>query len=248
MELGIGFPVFVGNLSLAIYRQLALKGFDTFVFAADHGHMLTAEVSAGDVIPPPPGEWKKTKRRSLLGQSTAGSPGVLILKCSQVGIVAPVPELAVAQEFKVFSAGAAYFHEGVSLQECLIPVVVLQAREAVATAFGGEEIKLRYRSDRFTSRVISIKAWFNSLLLDSLIVRIHAFDGSGPRAKRVGEAADCDARDPSTGDVMLRKGEETQVPIRIAEDFSGPAIEIRAVDPATGAVLDRLKLKNSVLE
>ncbi len=237
----------IGDLR-TVADRLRNLGFDTFVFAADHGHMLTAEVAAGDVIPPPPGEWKKTKRRSLLGQSTAGSQGTLILKCSQVGIVAPVPELAVAQEFKVFSVGAAYFHEGVSLQECLIPVVVLQAREAVATASGGEEIKLRYRSDRFTSRVISIKAWFNSLLLDSLIVRIHAFDGSGPRAKRVGEAADCDARDPSTGDVMLRKGEETQVPIRIAEDFSGPAIEIRAVDPATGAILDRLKLKNSVLE
>ena len=237
----------IGDLR-TVADRLRNLGFDTFVFAADHGHMLTAEVPAGDVIPPPPGEWKKTKRRSLLGQSTSGSPGTIILKCSQVGIVVPVPELAVAQEFKVFSAGAAYFHEGVSLQECLIPVVVLQAREAVATASGGEEIKLRYRSDRFTSRVISIKAWFNSLLLDSLIVRIHAFDGSGLRAKRVGEAADCDARDPSTGDVMLRKGEETQVPIRVAEDFSGPAIEIRAVDPATGAVLDRLKLKNSVLE
>jgi len=237
----------IGDLR-TVADRLRNLGFDTFVFAADHGHMLTAEVPAGDVIAAPRGDWVKAKRRSLLGQSTAGAPGVLILKCSQVGIVAPVAELAVAQDFKVFTAGAAYFHEGVSLQECVLPVVVLQAREPVASASGGEEIKLRYRADRFTSRVISIKAWFNSLLLDSLIVRVHAFDGSGPRAKRVGEAADCDARDPATGDVTLRKGEETQIPIRIADDFSGPAIEIRAVDPATGAVLDRLKLNNSVLE
>ena len=68
---------------------------------------------------------------------------------------------------------------------------------------GCEEVEIRYRSDRFTSRVVGVKVWFNSLLADSLTVRIEAYDGSGPKAKLVGEAADCEARDPATRLVTL---------------------------------------------
>ena len=48
--------------------------------------------------------------------------------------------------------------------------------------------------------------------------------------------------------VTLEKGTETQVPIRIQEDFTGGAVEIRAIDPSTGAALARLKLKNAVMD
>ena len=41
-------------------------------------------------------------------------------------------------------------------------------------------------------------------------MRIEAFDGSGPKAKLVGEAADCEARDPATRLVTLTKESETQ--------------------------------------
>jgi hypothetical protein len=64
----------------------------------------------------------------------------------------------------------------------------------------------------------------------------------------VGEAADCDARDPATGLVKLDKGKETQIPIRIHDDFTGPLVEIRVTEPATGAVFHRLKLRNSIME
>lgn len=90
--------------------------------------------------------------------------------------------------------------------------------------------------------------WFNALLADSLTVRIDAYDGPGPKAKIVGEAADCDARDPSTRLVKLEKGKERQVPIRIHDDFSGPSVEIRATEPTTGTIFDHLELKNLMME
>ena len=171
-----------------------------------------------------------------------------MLPAARVGIVGPVADFVAATGFKVFSAGESYFHEGLSLQECLVPVVVLQARERAAAGAGGEEVEIRYRADRFTSRVVGIRVWFNALLATSLVVGVGAYDGSGPKAKVVGETADCDARDPATGLVTLEKGKEIQVPIRIHDDFSGPAVEIRATDPATGTVFHRLKLKNAVME
>ena len=68
---------------------------------------------------------------------------------------------------------------------------------------------------------------------------------AGRRAKLVGEAADCDARDPATGLITLQKGEETQVPLRLEDDFDGDEIEVRATTAAApGVVLGRKQLKN----
>jgi hypothetical protein len=237
----------LGELRTATDR-LSSMGVDNFVFAADHGHVLLPEVAAGDVISEPPGQWKKSKRRCRLGASRSAAPGVVIFPAEKVGIVGPFEELAVPSGFRVFTAGEGYFHEGVSLQECLVPVVVLQVRERTKAGSGGDQVEIRYRADQFTSRVVGLKVWFNALLGQTLTVRVEAYDGSTAKAAIVGEAADCDARDPNTRLVTLEKGKETQIPIRIHDDFAGSSIEVRAVDPATGAIFHRLKLKNAVME
>jgi hypothetical protein len=165
-----------------------------------------------------------------------------------VGITGPVEEYAAPSGLTAFAAGHGYFHEGLSLQECIVPVIVLQAQGLRPAGSGREEVEIRYRSDHFTSRVVGVKVWFNSLLSDSLTVRVEAYDGSGQKAKIVGEAADCESRDPATRLVTLIKGIETQVPVRIQDDFAGVAIEVRTTDPVTGAVFHRLKLKSSLME
>lgn len=237
----------LGELRTATDR-LASMGVDNFVFGADHGHVLLPEVAAGDVISDPPGDWKKAKRRCRLGASRSSASGVVVFPAEKVGIVGPFEELVVPSGFRVFTAGEGYFHEGVSLQECLIPVVVLQVRERAKAGTGGDEVESRYRSDHFTSRIVGLKVWYNALLGRSLTARIEVCDGPGPKAAVVGEAADCDARDPNTRLVTLEKGKETQVPIRIHDDFTGPSIEVRVVDPTTGTIFHRLKLKNAVME
>jgi hypothetical protein len=237
----------IGDVRTATDRLVGL-GFGTFVYVADHGHVLLPEIAPGSIAQQPPGEWKMVKRRSLLGDSISRSPGVTIMQASHVGITGPVREYAVPSSLTAFVAGHGYFHEGLSLQECVVPVVVLKARAARSVGAGREEVEIRYRSDRFTSRVVGVKVWFNSLLSDSLTVRIQAYDGSGSKAKLVGEAADCEARDPATRLVTLNRGAETQVPVRIQDDFSGANVEIRATDAATGAVFHRLKLKSSIME
>jgi PglZ domain len=236
----------LGELRAATER-LAGLGFTTFVYAADHGHVLLPEVAPGDVVAPPPGTWKQTKRRVRLGSSTASAPGVIVFPVEKLGIVAPVPEIAFTVAFRVFTSDP-YFHEGLSLQESLIPVVTLLCRAPVEPTSATVEVEIRYRADHFTSRVVGLKIWYNALLGESLSVRVEAYDGSGPKAKRVGEAADCDARDPVTHLVRLEKGKETQVPLRVFEDFTGATLEVRALDPATPTIFHRLKLKNSVME
>ncbi len=228
--------------------RLAALGFETFVYAADHGHILLPEVPPGDVVAEPPGAWKKAKRRCRLGSSHSSSPGVIVFPASRMGIVGPVHDFVVTTGFRVFSAGEGYFHEGLSLQECLIPVVVLQAREQTTGQSEHVQVEIRYRSESFTSKVVGLKVGFNSLFESSLTIRFEAYDGAGSKAKVVGKAADCDARDPATGLVTLVKGAESQIPLRLDDDFQGEVIEVRAIDPATGAVFHRLKLKNAAME
>jgi hypothetical protein len=237
----------IGDVRTATDR-LAGLGFETFIYAADHGHVLLPEIAPGSMAQQPHGEWKIAKRRCLLGRSISKPQGVTILKASHVGITGPVEEYIVPTGLTTFVAGQGYFHEGLSLQECVVPVVVLQAQGERQAGSSREEVEIRYRSDRFTSRVVGVKVWFNSLLSDSLTVRVEAFDGSGPKANQVGEAADCEARDPASRFVTLIKGIETQVPVRIQDDFTGASIEVRATDPATGGVFHRLKLKSSLME
>jgi hypothetical protein len=244
----------LGELRVAARRLIGL-GFQTLVFSADHGHVLLPEIPAGDVLPTPPGDWKARKRRSLLGQSLAPAPGVLILPAAQVGIVGP-PELAdfaTATGFKTFQGGEGYFHEGLSLQECVVPVVVLRASAAPAspaTASGAEQVTITYRSNRFTSSIVGLKLLLASapMFSDTVAVRLEAFANREARAPVVGHAAECDAYDPRTGEVVLSAGQETQVPLVVDPDFSGPSIDVRVTDPRTGAILGRLSLKNGRME
>jgi len=238
----------IGEVRKATDRLAAL-GIGTFVFVADHGHVLLPEVAAGDVVAVPEGTWRLSKRRCRLGSGAAGGRGVVVIPARHLGISGPVTEVAVPTGFRVFTAGEAYFHEGISLQECLVPVVVLHARSQPGRSEGGEAaVEVRYRSDKFTSRVVGLRVWFNSLIVSDLAVRIEAYDGPGKGAALVGEAADCDAREANTKLVTLERGKEVQVPLRVQDAFKGAFIEVRAVDPTNGNVLHRLKLKNASLE
>ncbi|MBI3970177.1 MAG: PglZ domain-containing protein [Chloroflexi bacterium] len=236
----------IGDLRQAAMR-LASLGFQTLVFASDHGHVFVPEALAGEVVSPPAGEWIAKKRRSLLGRAQASAPGVLVLRAHDMGIVGGADDFAVASGFKTFQAGTEYFHEGLSLQECVLPVVVVRAHKPQATA-GGEQVTISYRRDRFTSSMVGLKVLLTAMFADSLRVRVEAFDGTGPKARALGQAGDCDARDPATGEIVLRSGEETQVPLVIDPDFAGRQVEVRAIDPRTGAMLHRLTLKNARLD
>jgi hypothetical protein len=238
----------LGELRSAATR-LANLGFQTLVFAADHGHMLLPEVAAGDALSTPPGEWLLKTRRSLLGRAYSNAPGVLRLPARDVGIVGAIDDYVTAAGFKTFNAGAGYFHEGLSLQECIVPVVVVRLQKAQPLS-GGEQVTLTYNKDHFTTTVISLKAMLTnaSLMSASVDVYIQAFDGATAKASVVGVAAECDARNPDTGEITLQAGVETAIPLVIDSDFSGSKIEVRATDPRTGAILARLPLKNGRLD
>ena len=165
--------------------RLATLGFQHLVFSADHGHVLLPEVLPGDVVAAPSGSWLKSKRRCRLGSGLTVTPGTIVLPAADVGIQGAPEEICVPVGFKVFSAGEGYFHEGLSLQECVLPAVVVRVR-TTRTGQGKQEVSIRYRSEKFTSRVIGLKLRYAGLLEESVKVKVLAHGGTTANAKVVG--------------------------------------------------------------
>ncbi|OPY73253.1 MAG: PglZ domain protein [Syntrophorhabdus sp. PtaU1.Bin002] len=238
----------IGDIAAAV-RWLVSQGVDRVVISADHGHMMLPEIPAGDVVETPPGDWLENKRRCRLGSGLAGSAGTVTLKAGHLGVEGDVQEVCLPIGFRVFSEGEGYFHGGLSLQEAVVPVIVFRARREKQAVAGKPEIDVRYRSDKFTSRVIGLKFRLQSdMFRTPARVRIEAYDGSGAKAKTVGEAADCEARDEKTREVTLQADKETPVPVLIDPDFAGAEVEIRVSDPQTRVVWAKRKLKNAMLD
>jgi len=238
----------IGDIAAAV-RWVVSQGVDRVVISADHGHMMLPEIPAGDVVQTPPGGWPASKRRCLLGSGLSGSAGTVTLKAGHVGVQGDVQEVCLPIGFRVFSEGEGYFHGGLSLQEAVVPVIVFRAGREKEAAAGKPEIDVRYRSDKFTSRVIGLKFHLQSDIFGTPArVRIEAYGGSGAKAKVVGKAADCEARDEKTSEVTLQAGKETPVPVLIDPDFDGAEIEIRVSDPQTRVVWAKRKLKNAMLD
>jgi hypothetical protein len=238
----------IGDIAAAV-RWAVSQGVDRVVISADHGHMMLPEIPAGDVVQTPPGGWPASKRRCLLGSGLSGSAGTVTLKAGHVGVQGDVQEVCLPIGFRVFSEGEGYFHGGLSLQEAVVPVIVFRAGREKQTTAGKPEIDVRYRSDKFTSRVIGLKFHLQSDMFGTAArVKIEAYDGTGTKAKVIGEAADCEARDEKTREVTLQAGKETPVPVLLDPDFDGAEIEIRVSDPQTRVVWAKRKLKNAMLD
>ena len=238
----------IGDIAAAV-RWVVSQGVDRVVISADHGHMMLPEIPAGDVVQTPPGGWLENKRRCRLGSGLSGSAGTVTLKAGHVGVQGDVQEVCLPIGFRVFSEGEGYFHGGLSLQEAVVPVIVFRAGREKQTTAGKPEIDVRYRSDKFTSRVIGLKFHLQSDMFGTAArVKIEAYDGTGTKAKVIGEAADCEARDEKTREVTLQAGKETPVPVLLDPDFDGAEIEIRVSDPQTRVVWAKRKLKNAMLD
>ncbi|MCC6190567.1 MAG: PglZ domain-containing protein [Anaerolineales bacterium] len=237
----------LGELKAAIV-QLARVGFDIIVVAADHGHVLLPEVLAGDSAAAPDGQWALSKRRLRMGKAVREQAGSLVFDPQHLGIQTDAADYVVASGFGVYQRDAAYFHEGLSLPECIIPVIEFKPRGRPVGAGREQSIELRFGRDRFTSQVIGLKVYYASLLNEPLRVRLEAYDVANPSGKPVGEAADSPVRDEDTHEVTLAPNAETSVPLLIEPGFTGQAVELRAIAPDSNVVWARLKLKNGVMD
>ena len=245
----------IPNLVRQIIRgigKVTEMGFDRAIVATDHGFVLIHEQAAGDVAPRPKGKWLVEKGRCMLGSGQEDSANV-VMKREDVGIPGDFENYAVPKALVPYSRGELYYHEGLSLQECVLPClnIPLKTEGKKDKKVALPQLTLSYRqgkADRITSRrpVIDVSWPEGSLFPEEheTEVGIEAVDSKGASVGSVGTGQAINA---ATGGVRIRPGAAIAVGLRMDDNFVG-SFTVRAFDPKTNIGLGDLALKTDYLE
>jgi hypothetical protein len=253
-----GSPHQVFQMIPALVRQIIRGltkvtelGFTKAVIATDHGFVLFHEQGAGNVAPRPSGTWLVEKSRCMLGQGQADSANI-VMKRGELGIPGDFKDFAAPKTLVPYSRGQIYYHEGLSLQECVLPclTVRLEVADKKVKKSALPRLTLTYRqgkSDRITMlRPVVDLAWPQGSLIseeNEIEVTIEAVDSKG---KIVGWVGAGQSVNPATGGVRIQPGAALAVGLSMEADFSGN-FTVRVLD-STNVLLAELKLKTGYLE
>lgn len=227
-------------------------GFDHAVVATDHGFILFHDQEAGNLAPKPPGNWSIQKQRCLLGKGEA-EPQNVVMDAQELGIPGDVKSYASPKAMVPYSRGQLYYHEGLSLQECVLPCLTIKLESATQAKrkSSAPSLVLAYRqgkSDRITSRrpVLDL-AWPEAQLFAEESEREVAIEAVDSAGNIIGVAGTGQTVNPATGCVRIKPGSALSVGLKMEDVFSGN-FKVRVLDPSSNATLAELSLKTAYLE
>ena len=125
------FQTVIGLLANVIAR-LAQCGVERVIISADHGFIaLSQSLGAQRTVDPPAGGAGITKRRVFVGRGATPHQATARVPVASCGIPGDL-DLIVPRGLAVFRAGGArqFFHGGLSPQELIVPVIVVEPRRA----------------------------------------------------------------------------------------------------------------------
>jgi hypothetical protein len=228
-------------------QRLAEMGFQELVILTDHGFALNPDVQAGDVGEKPSGNWVSVHERLLLGDGTADNNN-WVIAADKLGIRGDFAQAAGPRALVAYRAGENYMHGGASLQEAVVPYLLLKLDAAERERRELPEITLDYKRERITSRrpVIEVAAGpvWNILSLGAEIeLLIEAHDQAG---QVVGQAQGGDGFDEMTGIVRLRPNRAARITLAMNRTFEG-AFVVKALDPTLLTTYASLPLETDYL-
>ena len=220
------------TIRVAIHKLKGL-GFADVVIATDHGFFLNAHAEAGDLCAKPPGTWLTVHDRSLLGDGAADANNFAIA-AEKVGIRGDFARFAGPRSMAPYRRGLRYFHGGASLQEGLVPVLIVRLRR-IKPEVAKASITLSYKNDakRITTRlpVVSLLVETSDMfwLHSDFEILLEAQDRKG---KVVGEAKPGGPVNATTGTITLKPGQPEQVAVRMDPEYEGK-FTLKALNPVT---------------
>jgi len=234
-------PRVMQELQTAI-RNCALLGYDTAVVGTDHGFVWIEDSDAGTQCDRPAGEWALKKRRCHLGTGEE-STGTVRFTTKELSIPTDAPSFIVPKALATFSKGSGYFHEGLSLQESLVPRLIINFAKTTPAARvnKGPEIELSYKKKTVFQRIFSINvSWPGTpdMFSDGSEFKLVALQNN----QEIGYPIPGDSVDASSGFVKMKQGESIKMGIRINDDAQEGPIHIKAIHPETDLIIDSLAL------
>jgi len=243
-------PVLVRQIIRGL-AKLAELGFDQAVIATDHGFILVHEQPAGNVAPRPSGNWIVEKARCKLGTGTADAAN-LVMKASELNIPGDFENFAAPRTLVPYMRNEMYYHEGLSLQECVLPclTVQLESSDKKTKKSSPPRLTLTYRegkTDRITSRrpVVDLTWPQGDFFKDEVEIEL-LMEIVDAKEKSVGTVGSSPFVNPATGGVRIKSGSALSIGIKMDDEFSGN-FTLRVLDQ-TNAMLAELKLKTGYME
>lgn len=230
------------EIRVAVHRLKSL-GFQDAIIVTDHGFFLNSSAEAGDVCQKPPGTWLNIHDRTQLGDGT-GDAANFAIATSQLGVRGDFNQLAGPRRMVAYRAGTRYFHGGASLQEAVVPVIVLRLTDSVDEAIQAVTVNLTYKrgakliTTRFPVVEVTITGTlFNKGSTYDLLIEAHDKQGNV-----IGEAKPGGDVNPATRTVAIRPGGgPVQVTMKMDVDFEGK-FTVKALDPTTLTAYSKLEL------
>lgn len=231
------------RIRMAVNR-LAEHGFHEVVIVTDHGFYINSHAGAGDVARKPNGDWLIVHDRCALGDGSADDHH-MVMETQRLGIRSNATRLAAPLTMASYRTGLKYFHGGLSLQECLVPVIRMQLRSQEQPSIKRPSVSIGYKrgATRITTRVpvidvvVEAADMFSSEGSYEILLEAH-----DKRGNVVGEARTTGPVNPATGTLTLKPGESVKVNLKMQMEFEGK-FKIKALDPRTHKIYSQIDLE-----
>ena len=227
-------------------NKLQTQGFQKVFIVTDHGFYMNNAQEVGDVVTKPDSTWKVEHQRMLLGNGNLDSHHYN-LTSEHTGIKTDILQFAGPRSLSPYRRGMLYYHGGLSIQECLVPVIEITLKSSPVKSGQNSSVLLDYKNGakRITARFAVISLKLESLSadlfgtaedLEATEILLEAHSGTGAKILVVGEARPGEHVNAATGTVTLEPGKIIKVTLKMDPEFEG-VFKVKAIDPVTSSIL-----------
>ncbi len=223
----------VESLAVLVSR-LGAAGVRRVVVTADHGFIgLGRPLDASRVRPAPTGDGVVEHGRVWIGRPATVPDGCTSIALSDFG-VRSAESIVVPGGMTVFAgAGESFFHGGISPQEAVVPVVVVELAPAGRGPSELPTVSVVVPGGRVSAEAFSIRVTMaGTLFASEVAVRITAAGRTGEQVARLvpGESVD-----PTHGTVRLDPASDALLTFLVTRDIDkGDAVEVTVLGAADG--------------
>jgi hypothetical protein len=229
-------------------RILADQGIKTIVLVADHGHLFAEEIGDDMKIESPGGKVEDLHRRVWIGVGGNSEPSYLRTSLASLGVESEF-DIATPWTFAAFKSkggGRAYFHGGLSPQELIVPVVVMQSIAKPSAPSTAINWTLTPGTAKLTTRFFSVQitgSQSESSLFGFEPPKVRVELRANKKCVSVPVSASYGFED-ATGEVTLKASEQDSkrletntVTLMLSEEVAQKAVGVYLLDARTGVEL-----------
>jgi hypothetical protein len=224
-------------------RTLGKLGVQEMVIVADHGHLFGEVLDSGMKIDPPGGDTACIHRRVWIGRGGTANDAYLRVPAGQIGLGGDL-ELAFPRGLGCFTKSGrsrAFFHGGTSLQELVIPLIVLKVTAEAVPEIAAPLVELKMDKSKITNRLFSIEAkYVAATLFAAAQKRVKISVRSG--RQEIGTAATAFyGFEDGTQEVLLEQGKSNAITIMLSGEVDVKSASIHVLDAASEVELAGMK-------